>query len=285
MCIGFTCAELASAVTLKGLNTESRQLSKERESRYLGRAEKRTNMKFLFVIAIVCNYATEAVRPIICFKCSGRTCQSTDEVCTTEPSCQTISITRATDSANRTENGLECFGCYANTSDSCTNHQAHVKCVGQEDRCFYGSGHQSLASIGPTFFARGCVTQNVCDGSTDLNDFLINLSAQTMCCEGILCNVESESLNIVKTTDQPTTDAKNTSATGAVTQTTSPPVTDTSPAAADTISPAATDTTSPAAANATSPAATNTTSTAASKCASTPVAILCLLFLFAHKGK
>ncbi|XP_038643175.1 phospholipase A2 inhibitor and Ly6/PLAUR domain-containing protein-like isoform X3 [Scyliorhinus canicula] len=242
MCIGFTCAELASAVTLKGLNTESRQLSKERESRYLGRAEKRTNMKFLFVIAIVCNYATEAVRPIICFKCSGRTCQSTDEVCTTEPSCQTISITRATgesietfieqgcarttqavsftsgltfgwkgvkscsvascnkqsapDSANRTENGLECFGCYANTSDSCTNHQAHVKCVGQEDRCFYGSGHQSLASIGPTFFARGCVTQNVCDGSTDLNDFLINLSAQTMCCEGILCNVESDTDNV-----------------------------------------------------------------------------------------
>ncbi|XP_072346633.1 phospholipase A2 inhibitor and Ly6/PLAUR domain-containing protein-like isoform X2 [Scyliorhinus torazame] len=308
-------------------------------------------MKFLIVIAIVCNYATE-VRPIVCLKGSGSTCQSSDVICApSDTSCQTISITRATgesidmfieqgcarttqavsftsghvfgwkgvkscsvdscntqsapDSANRTQNGLECFGCYANTSDSCTSHQTPVKCVGQEDRCFYGSGTQSLASIGPTFFARGCVTQNVCDGSTNLNDLLINLNAQPKCCKNNLCNVGSEPLNVQLTTaatDNPSTDAKSTSVTPAATQTTSPPVTDTtSPAAANTTSPAAANatspaaanpktpaaanTTSPAAANATSPAAANTTSTAASKCASTPVAILCLVFLFAHKEK
>ncbi|XP_072342188.1 uncharacterized protein [Scyliorhinus torazame] len=193
-------------------------------------------MKHLFVIAIVCSCVIE-VRSVLCWRCSGKTCQRIVRFCPSDNTCQTTSITRSTgeinttlieqdcpqitqevsftsrlafgsksvksctgnqcndetvaDPSNRTENGLECYGCFASTSESCTKSEEKVKCVGQEDRCFYGSGTQSLASFGSSFFIKGCVTKNVCNGSANLNEFLVSLDAQTSCCQGNLCNVGS----------------------------------------------------------------------------------------------
>ncbi|XP_038641415.1 urokinase plasminogen activator surface receptor-like [Scyliorhinus canicula] len=148
-----------------------------------------------------CPEATQEVSFTSCFTFGSKNVKSCNGA-----NCNTATVA---DPSNRTQNGLECYGCFNSTSDSCATSQIKVKCVGQEDRCFYGSGTQSLASFGSSFFAKGCVTQNVCNGSVNLNDFLVSLDSQTSCCQGNLCNSGSAGLQVCNqcsgTTCNPTT--------------------------------------------------------------------------------
>ncbi|XP_038669130.1 uncharacterized threonine-rich GPI-anchored glycoprotein PJ4664.02-like isoform X2 [Scyliorhinus canicula] len=49
--------------------------------------------------------------------------------------------------ANTTVNGLQCFGCYNSSSESCINSLRKVNCVGAENRCFNATGIQE--ALGP----------------------------------------------------------------------------------------------------------------------------------------
>ncbi|GCB79696.1 hypothetical protein scyTo_0019591, partial [Scyliorhinus torazame] len=103
--------------------------------------------------------------------------------------------------ANTTVNGLQCFGCYNSSSESCINSLRKVNCVGAENRCFNGTGIQeALVKVGVPFTTRGCVSENMCQ-PIRLVEFSIILN-EVMCCEGDLCNGD------VSTTTGPWTSTK-----------------------------------------------------------------------------
>ncbi|XP_059497413.1 phospholipase A2 inhibitor and Ly6/PLAUR domain-containing protein-like [Stegostoma tigrinum] len=89
--------------------------------------------------------------------------------------------------ANNTRNGLQCFGCFNSSTESCLANQQRVDCVGRQNRCVDGKGRQRLLPIGSNMVLKGCATTNLCELGVDLRAFSLLLS-EVSCCEGALCN-------------------------------------------------------------------------------------------------
>ncbi|XP_041032751.1 uncharacterized protein YMR317W-like isoform X2 [Carcharodon carcharias] len=169
--------------------------------------------------------------------------------------------------ANTTLNGLECFGCYSNSSESCSsNSQQRVKCMGAESRCMEGAGLQLLLPIGLNFITEGCVSENICR-MLNLAEFSIRLNTLE-CCEGNLCNsvvsTSTGSMTSVMTTKSSLTPAVNNTLAPSATSTSAPAATSPSaPAATSPSAPAATSPSAPAATSPSAPAATSPSAPAA----------------------
>uniref|UniRef100_UPI00398F1810 uncharacterized protein isoform X2 n=1 Tax=Pristiophorus japonicus TaxID=55135 RepID=UPI00398F1810 len=89
---------------------------------------------------------------------------------------------------NTTQNGMECRGCFNSSSASCSDNEQTVKCVGSETRCINFTGYQHLVPIGPTFFARGCASEDACRHTFAFQHFSIMVIELPECCAGYLCN-------------------------------------------------------------------------------------------------
>ncbi|XP_038669120.1 carcinoembryonic antigen-related cell adhesion molecule 5-like isoform X2 [Scyliorhinus canicula] len=177
--------------------------------------------------------------------------------------------------ANTTVNGLQCFGCYNSSSESCINSLRKVNCVGAENRCFNATGIQeALVKVGLHLTTRGCVSENICR-PIRLLDFSIILNEVT-CCQGDLCNGDastttgpwtsttaSTSISIAKTIATSTAIESSTSTLIATSKST--PIANTStPIGTTTSTPMATSTSRPIATSTPTPISNNTTPTTTS---------------------
>ncbi|XP_038670910.1 urokinase plasminogen activator surface receptor-like isoform X2 [Scyliorhinus canicula] len=155
--------------------------------------------------------------------------------------------------ANTTVNGLQCFGCYNSSSESCINSLRRVNCVGAENRCFNATGIQEvLVGIGQNLTTRGCVSENICQGIS-LGAFSIRLSEVT-CCEEDLCNG-----------DVSTPTGSSTSAPVAASTLTPVAASTLTPVANSTLTPVANSTLTPVATGTLTPAPINTTAVTTNK--------------------
>uniref|UniRef100_UPI00398F2535 phospholipase A2 inhibitor and Ly6/PLAUR domain-containing protein-like isoform X6 n=1 Tax=Pristiophorus japonicus TaxID=55135 RepID=UPI00398F2535 len=98
---------------------------------------------------------------------------------------------------NTTQNGMECRGCFNSSSASCSDNEQTVKCVGSETRCINFTGYQHLVPIGPTFFARGCASEDACRHTFAFQHFSIMVIELPECCAGYLCNTRIADTQIV----------------------------------------------------------------------------------------
>ncbi|XP_048476495.1 urokinase plasminogen activator surface receptor isoform X2 [Rhincodon typus] len=89
---------------------------------------------------------------------------------------------------NSTRNGLECRGCFSNSSESCRLSEQTVQCTGAETRCMNVSGIQAVVSTRQQFFAKGCVSKRVCQSFGRLSDIRIQFDDAPKCCSSDLCN-------------------------------------------------------------------------------------------------
>ncbi|XP_067831299.1 uncharacterized protein [Heptranchias perlo] len=100
----------------------------------------------------------------------------------------------AAEPVNTTLGGLECRGCFNQSSDSCSDHERTVKCVGPENRCMNVSGKQGLLPNRGAFFAKGCVSEQICQSARALSDFRLLIKTPPACCKGNLCNGDARSV-------------------------------------------------------------------------------------------
>uniref|UniRef100_UPI00398ECB52 phospholipase A2 inhibitor and Ly6/PLAUR domain-containing protein-like isoform X7 n=1 Tax=Pristiophorus japonicus TaxID=55135 RepID=UPI00398ECB52 len=106
---------------------------------------------------------------------------------------------------NTTQNGMECRGCFNSSSASCSDNEQTVKCVGSETRCINFTGYQHLVPIGPTFFARGCASEDACRHTFAFQHFSIMVIELPECCAGYLCNTRIADTQIGATSKDPVT--------------------------------------------------------------------------------
>uniref|UniRef100_UPI00398E67F8 urokinase plasminogen activator surface receptor-like n=1 Tax=Pristiophorus japonicus TaxID=55135 RepID=UPI00398E67F8 len=91
---------------------------------------------------------------------------------------------------NTTQNGMECRGCFSSSSTSCSDNEQTVKCVGPETRCMNVSGKQAVLPKTGSFFARGCASEQICQSTSALREFLILADENPKCCTENLCNTD-----------------------------------------------------------------------------------------------
>ncbi|GCB79738.1 hypothetical protein scyTo_0017948 [Scyliorhinus torazame] len=92
---------------------------------------------------------------------------------------------------NDTANGLQCRGCFSNSSDSCRDSEQTVKCVGAENRCMNVSGITDRLP-GFTFFGKGCVSAQICQAVDSMIEFRMRFNELPTCCKGDFCNGDPE---------------------------------------------------------------------------------------------
>ncbi|XP_072325087.1 uncharacterized protein [Scyliorhinus torazame] len=92
---------------------------------------------------------------------------------------------------NDTANGLQCRGCFSNSSDSCRDSEQTVKCVGAENRCMNVSGITDRLP-GFTFFGKGCVSAQICQAVDSMIEFGMRFNELPTCCKGDFCNGDPE---------------------------------------------------------------------------------------------
>ncbi|XP_072325086.1 urokinase plasminogen activator surface receptor-like [Scyliorhinus torazame] len=93
---------------------------------------------------------------------------------------------------NNTVNGLQCRGCFNSSSDYCSASEQTVDCVGAENRCMNVSGIEALISGENRFFAKGCVSEQICQAVDSMIEFRILFNDLPTCCMGDFCNGDPE---------------------------------------------------------------------------------------------
>ncbi|XP_078093164.1 uncharacterized protein LOC144508730 [Mustelus asterias] len=93
-----------------------------------------------------------------------------------------------TEPVNNTLTGLKCQGCFGRSFNSCRDSEKAVNCVGAENRCVNTSGIEAVLSFGERFFAKGCVSEQVCQLPDSMEGESIRFDGQPACCTGNFCN-------------------------------------------------------------------------------------------------
>ncbi|XP_038669439.1 uncharacterized protein LOC119974535 isoform X4 [Scyliorhinus canicula] len=93
---------------------------------------------------------------------------------------------------NDTANGLQCRGCFSNSSDSCRVSEQMVKCVGAQNHCMNVSGITDLLPGSTNFFGKGCVSEQICQAVNSMIEFSILFNELPTCCTGDFCNGDLE---------------------------------------------------------------------------------------------
>ncbi|XP_038670748.1 flocculation protein FLO11-like isoform X2 [Scyliorhinus canicula] len=124
----------------------------------------------------------------ISFNCGSVVISQSSNCCDTDR-CNTQ---RDTAPRNNTVNGLQCRGCFNSSSDSCSASEQTVDCVGAENRCMNVSGFEALVSGGNGCFAKGCVSEQICQAVDSMIEFSIRFNELPMCCTGDFCNGDLE---------------------------------------------------------------------------------------------
>ncbi|XP_078092369.1 urokinase plasminogen activator surface receptor-like isoform X3 [Mustelus asterias] len=93
-----------------------------------------------------------------------------------------------TEPVNNTLTGLKCRRCFGRSFNSCRDSEQTVNCVGAENRCVNASGVEAVLTSGERFFAKGCVSEQICQSPNSMEEQSILFDGQPACCTGNLCN-------------------------------------------------------------------------------------------------